>query len=521
MLKNIHCGLYLILLLLLITRPVSSSEPDTGNLQLELVPKTLDLESCDKSIPLITIVRNQTNHEASELEISSFSDIPVKISDNPSLQALAAGHQILWPLKVKCTSNFASGSLHIVLSDKLKVGDQIYRTEIIVESVEVKLREPQTLESIAAIDIKSTLESLIQTDTGELRVSVTNKTKQPFKVSISPQMPSFIQINPKTINDKEVGALGMASFPFTVSAMERVKPGKQLLIFDVQITTALEKRDVLITREVNVGILGESEMHELLGVPSLLFMPGFLAVSFFIMLWRWNAPMSEDGTKPFPPFTEKDSSFWIVSILISLVIAFVCMKWRGDFFSFYGLNDLMKVWFGSIILGVLAYWVYYCRINYRVKKLEVVKKKAEEQRIKKEHETFPQEDDAPLQILRKLKKHEKTLDNQKVSLNGRSGDWFIVLEDSRNVYVCQPMRLTWSNNADSNLRTTVENELTSGGDPEIIANALEPELIKKNNGEVASIDTLDWVGADSPHVLKLTQTDIEAHLGMCLILDVM
>lgn len=503
--KNIFCRFYLLLLLLLFTQPTSSSEPDSGNLELELVPKTLNFESCDKSIPLLIIVRNSTNQEASNLVISSFSDIPVEMSDKPSIQALAAGQQILWPLTVKCTSNFTSGSLHIVMSDKLKGSDQIYRSEIIAQSVEVKLREPQTLENIATIDIKSTLESLMQEVPEELRVTVTNKTMQPFKVSISPEMPSFIKIESDKIVDKEVGALRTMSFPVIVKTEERVKPGKQLLIFDVQITTALEKRETLITREVNVGVLGESEMRELLGVPSLLFMPGFLAVSFFVLFWRWQPPLSEDGNEPSPPFIEKDSSFWVISILISLVIAFACMKWRGDFFSFYGLNDLMGVWFGSILLGGFAYWGYSSRNN---------------QKVKTALKNFPQKKDTPLQILRKLKKYGKKIDNQKISVIGRIGDWFIVLEDGDRIFVCQPMRLTWSQNFDVTLRSAVEDQLMDGGDLEIVANVLGLELAKKERGEISSIESLDWVGTDSQHVLELTQAEIQSRLNKGLILEV-
>jgi hypothetical protein len=496
---NIFWKLHILLLLfLLLPLPLRAAVLGSGGVELEVVPQTLNLESCEKSVPLLIIVRNSTDQAASNLKISSFSDVPIELSHKPTLTALASRQQKLWQFKIRCTSDFSSGLLHIVLSDKLKSSDGVWQSQIATQSVAVKLREPQTLESIAAIDIKSTLESLRQTDKGELRVTVANKTMLPIKVTILPQMPSFIELKPKNIDDTQIDPLRTVSFPFTVSAMERVRPGKQLLIFQVQIATEPGKRDFLITHEVNVGVLGESEILKLLGVPSLLFLPGFLAVSSFMLLWRWKLLRPEENEAP-PPLEATTSGFWVVSILVSLVIGYALIKFRDDFFSFYGLGDLMIVWGMSIGIGCLAYWGYRMIANANAAKKE------SERLI-----NIPQPTDTPLQILRKLKIYEKKMLNKKVKVKKMDGLWFILLQDGINIYVCQPMGLIWNEEADEVLVRKVTDQLTADGDPGIVADALEPELAKKKGGEYSSIKELDWLGTDSQHVLRLEQTDIES-----------
>lgn len=492
---NIRYILHMLLLLLfLMHHSLSAAETDpSGGIQLQLVPQSLEFESCDKSIPLLVIIRNLSKKKASDLKISSFSDVPVEPSNKPTLRTLTSGQQLLWPLTVKCTSDFVSGSLHIVLSNNIKNSEGNWSPQIYTQSVIAKLHEPQSLESIAAIDIKSTLESLRQADKGELRVLVTNKTTSPIKVTISPQMPSFIDVVPKTIGNILVDALQTASFPFSVSATGRVRPGKQLLMFHVQINTKHGTRDHFINHEVNVGVLGESEILELLGVPSLLFMPGFLVVSSFMLLWRLKwLRLDDDETRP--PLEENTSGFWMVSVLVSLIIAYVSIKFRDDFFSFYGLTDLMGVWGWSLGGGCALYCCYHTFANYKTRK------------------RLPQANDTPLQILKKLKNEGKRLLNKKVSIKGKSGQWFVLLEDNKYIYVCQPMSLSWNEGLNEELMRRMEDQLDAKGDLGILIDILE-----KNRNDMK----LDWVGTDNQHVLKLIPSSIDESVAFedCLILS--
>ena len=342
--------------------PALAQEREAGGIQWDVVPQSIEIASCQQSSPLLIIARNSTSRTASSLQITSFSDRPVRLSDTRAVKALAPGQQISWSANVTCTSDFAAGSLQLVFSDRL-AGDGQPVTQIATKSISVKLREPPTLDSIASVDIKTTLESLKKGVPGEVLVTVTNKLVEPIQVTITPrapqapnataQAPGVAQNASSTTPQTAAGATQPQSsitfypqagkaqvdplrtelFSFTATANDRISPGKQLLIFQVAVSsTSSGSRDFVLTHEVNVGVLGESEVLTLLGVPSLLLLPGFLAVSSFLLLWRWKVlrPGGGDGV----PLEETKSGFWLVSITVSLFISGGLLLYRKDFFSF-------------------------------------------------------------------------------------------------------------------------------------------------------------------------------------------
>jgi hypothetical protein len=492
------------LLCLVLALPLRGAEPAGGGLQLEVVPQTLELSSCEQSSPFLVIARNPTSQAASALEITSFSDVPVQLSPKPAAKSLPPGQQTSWQFEVKCNSDFASGYLHIVLSSRLATGGGAQLAQIATKSVAVKLRDPQTLDSLAAVDIKSTLESLTQADKGELVVTVTNKTVQPIHVSITPKTPGFIVLDPGTTGDVQVDPLRTQIFSFTATAQDRVRPGKQLLIFHVQLSSDRGKRDFIISREVNVGVLGESEILKVLGVPSLLLLPGFLAVSSFMLLWRWE--LFRPPGKENPPLEEKNSGFWVVSVSASLIIALAFFVIRHDFFFFYSLSDLMIVWSVSIFIGCATYVIYRATVN----------RQARVERAK-----YPHPDDTQMQTLRKLKQYGGNMAVRRVKIKGVKDPQFLLLTRDSAVYVCPEMVLTWEKGADAAVRSLVQNQLTKGGDPGIVAEAIERELDKKKTGGASGVKELKWDSADplNPSAHKIATSDIEdSNVGEDIIL---
>ena len=493
------------LLCLVMALPLCAAEPGADGIQLDVVPQSLELTSCEQSSSVLIIARNPTSQAASALQITSFSDVPVQLSPTPAVKALAPGQQTSWQFEVKCTSDFASGYLHIVLSDKLARGGRTQVAQIATKSVAIKLREPQTLENIAAIDIKTTLESLTKGDEGQLLVTVTNKMVQPIRATITPTAPKFITLDPKA-RDVKVDALRTEMFPFTATANGQVSPGKQLLIFQIQLATSKGKRDFLITREVNVGILGGSEILKLLGVPSLLFLPGFLFVSSFMLLWRWKVlrPVGADSPPLEETLAETKSGFWVVSITLSLIMSGTILLVRKNFFSFYGLGDLTMLWMVSIVIGCGTY-VAYRRIANEIARRERLRQEQARQA------RYPQPSDSQVQILHKLKQFGQHMELSRVKLKKKADSLFLLWNEDGAAYVCPEMVLMWKEDADPAVRTIVQDQLKTGGDPGIVADALDAEEAKRNTGGVSGIAELRWNSADPLHSTahKIAETDIE------------
>lgn len=463
-------------------------------MQLETAPQGLELTSCEDGAHLLVIARNSSTASASDLSVRFFSDVPAKTSpESLSAKALKPNESVSWEVNVTCTASFSAGALQAVLTSHA-AGEQ---EQIVTKSVTVKLRAPESFDNIAAIDVKSTLESLTGTDKGELKVAITNKTVRPIELSITPNGPDFINIDPSEKKGIKIQPLRSEVVPFTVTTKGRVRPGKQLLLFQVRLELDGRMRDFMVTREVTVGVLGESEVLKLLGVPSLLFLPGFLAVSSFLALWRMQ--ILRPASAAAFPLDEKSSGFWLLSITASMIISGVLIWRRGDFFSFYGLLDLIELWSVSIVLGSLIYLVWRGIVNYKL------------------NARYPTLTDTPEQVLHKLAEQKKTMDFPRRNIKGLARPAFLLMWHAygSKAFFSPQMVLVWQDHADAALRTRVQAQLVRGGSVSIVIDAIESEVRKLRAKQPSNIKSFHWDQGDQlnsvPHEVETDKFEGQAN----------
>jgi hypothetical protein len=488
--------------------PLRAQQPNPNAIQMEVVPQSLELPSCDPGSQLLVIARNPGTQTAA-LQISSFSDAPVQILSPPKIRSLAPHQETSWQLQVTCGSDFTSGNLQIVLSDKLGHGGGNEIAQIITRSVAVKLREVQPLDNLAAIEVKSTLESLHKGDAGELTLFVTNKTGKPFDATITPAAPEFITLTSEKKQPVTVDGRSTQVIQFTAKANGQVYPGKHLILFNVLLDLKPDKLNFVLSRDVDVGVLGESEILKLLGVPSLFLLPGFLAVSAFMLLWRWKVMRTGDDTDP--PLEETKSGFWVVSVTASLLITGMFILHRNNFFSYYGLGDLMTVWFVSIGIGCGAYCGFRAFVNNKARQLQEALDEHTRLNEKAIRDKYPQTDDTPVQVLHKLSNFGKKMALGRAMVKGQKNPLFLLWVEDDFTYVCPGIGLKWKHDADSAVQGAIEDQLKEDGDPGIVANILDAELAKKAPGPACGIQKLEWNTSDGLHhgPQKVAQADIE------------
>lgn len=146
-----------------------------------------------------------------------------------------------------------------------------------------------------------------------------------------------------------------AVVPLAVGAGGRLRSGTFPLLLEVNLTADLDgaKRtdSVVVTDKVQLQIPGLSDALKLLGVPTLLLLPGFLvlaALGAFYAPWKWA-----DATKP------SNTTFWIFAIPISFALS-AFYAFFAPYFSEeanlaqrYNLVDVAIVWLISIVIGGL------------------------------------------------------------------------------------------------------------------------------------------------------------------------
>lgn len=489
-----------ILFCLLATLPLLAQKSD---LQLEVAPQSVEVESCDTGSPLLVIARNTGTKALSSVTVDSFSDAGLTLTPAPVPRVLAPHSESSWQFQINCGAEFASGHLQIILHGKGAGKAE----QVLTQTVSVKLREPRSLDSLAAIEVKSGLESLHSGESGTLYLMLTNKTTKSIRATIKPEQPDLIfgektAPNPEGSKDDAtyVAPLSSQIISFPVKARSRLTPGKKVLFYQVNLTVGGEARTFVASREIEVGVLGESEILKLLGVPSLFFLPGFLAVSVFQLLWRWKLwrPGGDDAV----PLEEGKSGFWVVSITASLFITGLFLLGRKDFFFYYGLNDLMVLWFTSLGIGVATYWVFCWVREKRIRKQEKLKKELEDR--------YPQPQDDVITVLQKLKKNGQTLSLDSVKVKGSDTPLFLLASTEDAAYVSPRMRIIWKNDADAEIRGKVEDELTSEGDPGIVAALCQSEMAKEES-LTNGIKAMDWVdyGRQFRTVRKIALGELE------------
>jgi hypothetical protein len=163
-----------------------------------------------------------------------------------------------------------------------------------------------------------------------------------------------------TLQPFEISVLG-----FVLKAATQVTPGKQLIAFEIPVQWKEEGKtqsaSQTVTQSIDVGVFGETAVLAAIGIPTFLFLPGFLALMTFAGLWKLSVK-SEDAKFPLKAST---AEFYVVAITIS-ILAFwlypiLTQLWttvRRDFTESYGLIDVVWVWLGSITLGAFAFFLF-------------------------------------------------------------------------------------------------------------------------------------------------------------------
>jgi hypothetical protein len=112
-------------------------------------------------------------------------------------------------------------------------------------------------------------------------------------------------------------------------------------------------------QQIEVSVFGESVILAALGVPTFLFLPGFLMLSTFALLRKLGKPKSERDDSSLKANTP---DFYLLTITLSILsyVAYPLITERfggirRDLTEAYGLADVVGVWLGSLALGVLAF----------------------------------------------------------------------------------------------------------------------------------------------------------------------
>lgn len=347
---------------------------------------------------------------------------------------------------------------------------------------------------VAEVKMESTLESLDQQHPGKVYLLVKNKSEHSLTVrtdKITWYKPSFVKITLDGPNgdqgkripvdlELKLSPNQMQVIPFEVGTLSRVQPGKHLLVATVPLDSGGvphgRSRNITVTQEVQVGVIGESALLKLLAIPSFLVIPGFIALIIWGLLWKWGLLKSKRDTGSFPvefadnPITPQ---FWVIAVTISIpVIAAYALIVNRDLLGNYGLSDLIYIWmFSVLLLGIGGYLLIIGGYKYYLGRIT------------------PSEKDEPIDILRKLERQGLgiCLDQAEFTAT-EQGDqkirrgFLLQKPDRDTIWVGPTILVRWEKTVDSKIKEEVDAQRGMGGNPGKLLDFLEKA------GKTATVD---------------------------------
>jgi hypothetical protein len=380
---------YCALLVIGSVRALTATAAESQEFALQLVPTSVEIPYGGEATVLV-VLQNTSAGLLDAAHISTFSNPLLQVKIEPTDSRPVPAHGIItWTAHVSTGKlKAASGSVYfrVDFTKPAKEGETptpaVSLTE--VAALTVTSQAPQSLADVVEVKTESTIESLNSKRPGILYLSFKSKTNVPITVGMATvKSPAWVQVNamdttapkssptpggptaPGISGEFELLPYASRMVAYNVTAGVRVTPGKQLLVFEVPLRWEKgglqQKATAIASQEVEVGVFGESEILTALAVPTFLFLPGFLIITTIGLLWKLGKPESE---KDKFPLKGNAPDFYLVSISLSILI-FIAYPWitglRGvsrDLTEAYGLEDVVRVWFACVGVGLLVVGVY-------------------------------------------------------------------------------------------------------------------------------------------------------------------
>ncbi len=372
------------------------------------------------------VVRNASDSTLFVLRLTSLPDSGIRVRFSDSLiTAVSPGAIVGTTVFIARDSDGKRPAAVVIRADYRKGLRGI--PGIALSTVRLVADRLESPEQAADVRLSSSAEMLTERQPGNVYVVVTNKTDLPLEVRrIRSRSPVFTEV------DSSLGGRipphGVEAFEINLRAKQRVQPGKHTIVFDVVLawtsTSGTRTGNVLLARELDVEVFGESAVLKVLSVPSFLLLPGFLMIVAFGLVWQFQNRLRGAKTVELP-LKVTSADFWVIAITLSGLMA---VFYPRDYLSAYGTRDLIEVWLVSVVLGTVAGAAWF---GWRYVW------------------STPSATDSPITILRKLGRQGLGIDCEQVKLDGGETRYLLqrMPEDEGAVWAGPTIAVTWRRDA--------------------------------------------------------------------------
>lgn len=470
------------ILLLIPIGLAAAAQAGPPEIEVEVIPPAVALPPQDQ-VQVMVVARNPTTDTLRDVRLSWFTDAPVNVTASPPAASELAPFGILtWTLQIAQHGQVpATGTVHLHVDYAWQSKDLTQAVpRVTLADLQVIPRKPQAVDKIAQVQVQTALDELMEHRPGIVYLIVTNAADTPIQItSVQPSGPDFVIFAPNALSRPiELMPHETHSLSIEVQATDAVRPGRHLLLFQVtfewQEAGQTYRGSVVASHPIQVGIVGETELLKLVGVPTFLVLPGFLILITLAWLWRSIWPRRE--WKP----DVKTPEFWALAIGLSLVIALVIYPWltslifkrSRSYLAGYGLADITWLWAGSMLIPAVVYLLGagFGRLGYSSAKWGIARYHEWQARYR------PTSEDTPITLLQKLDKQKRgiVLERVEFTQDGQRQRAFLIepQKGQAMLWVSPAIVVEWLARADQSLQQRVEWQLGPNGNPMQLAQVL-------------------------------------------------
>lgn len=353
-----------------------------GEPSLEVTPSKIDVASIAQPEALTARLRLRAPEDASlsSIRLTTFSNDGIAVGlaagETAELATLAGSDEHLWSLVLRPSRPLAKTAkvvFEVTMTEHPEAEDAAPRQRHLFATLEIEPAPADPVAGFLSLEIEASEAMASRQRPAILYMVLKNKKDAAVEIAeLTWQAPRFIALReggadcgddgttPPPFVPRSLGAYQQLVLPFLVCPGEQIVPGKYVVLAAARVAMDGTAGAVLsASHEVEIGVLGESEFLNLLGVPSLLLLPGFLLLITWRMLHSVLAASGADGFRLKP----KEADFWAVAIALSLCFSFaypwltetLLPEGRRDYLVAYGLQDLVYVYTAAIALGLLCF----------------------------------------------------------------------------------------------------------------------------------------------------------------------
>ena len=473
-------ALPLMILLLQFTR-VGTAYADQPDISVDIIPSAVDIPpnpqngqrgQTGSQVHVEVEITNLSTNTLQALQLCWFTNGAVTVTNSlpkmqcfPPSNTLAPGAQYTWDVELAQTKDrLVPGTVQFRINYKRPANGQpgglVDRTSF--ASLAVESLKPQAAQQVASVQVATSLTTLNEQQPGQVYLLVTNTSDFQLQInSLVLKGPDFITLNahgfkessnsqqasnsqqqsnkcnnignestnetPSPAGSQSIPPRQTTTIAIDVSTSCPVQPGNQLLVFEIGLQWEdggqLQTGNLVANQTIQAGVLGSSEILTLLGIPSFLFLPGFLALITVQLLWQLNTrrPASD---YPLPLVSPQSG---LIAVTLSGIAAFVypvVTQWltgvSRNYLVRYDLSDIVNIWLASVGLAIVGFFLVGAGINWwrRYQKWQV-------------QQRTPSANDLPIPILYKLDRQGLGIQRNYLNLaiQGESPHAFLIQRD--------------------------------------------------------------------------------------------